>query len=156
MSQLKSLPAWMLHLRATMKVFRHRDAGAVFSLGMLCILAMLPTAGMAFSLGKGRVLSALDEPVGVEIEVLQWQADDLDLVEVSLGSREDFAAFDLEYVDYLDEISFRVMQPGDDKLVILMIGQTPLQEPVLDILIRVRWPGGSLLREYILLFDPRS
>jgi pilus assembly protein FimV len=117
---------------------------------------VLPSLGLGFSLGNEKVLSALQEPVGVEIEVLQWQQDHLDLLEVSLGSPEDFAAFNLEYSEFLNEISFRVLQPQEDKLVILMIGKTPLQEPILDVVIRVRWPGGSLLQGYSLLFDPAA
>lgn len=117
----------------------------------------LPAMSFALSLGDKEVLSYLNEPIRVEIELLQWQGIDLTRLEIKLASAAEFEAFGIEYLPFLNELQFSLPQEiSGDTLKILLSGSSPMREPYLDILVSVRWPGGSLLREYVMIIDPRS
>ena len=118
-------------------------------------LSLLPGLALAVSLGDEQILSRLGDPVEIEIEVLQWEDLDLDRVEISAATREEYELFNLTWLPVLDELSFNLVGPdlnGDVR--VLISSREPLTEPFLELLLVLRWPGGSLRREYVLLFDP--
>lgn len=108
----------------------------------------------AVSLGQEVVLSALGDPVEVEIDVLQWEDADLGQVQISLASPSDYETFKLNWLPVLLDLNFNVVGPNlDGDVKILISTRDPVVEPYLELLLVMRWPGGSLLREYVLLFD---
>ena len=131
------------------------SSGVSSVLGALVLWFLLtPLSAFALVLGDEHVRSTLDQPFLLEIELLDWEEVDLERLQVSLASREDFQAFDLEYQSYMDELSFEVTTNSAGNAAAVMVrGSTPMQEPYLDMLISARWPGGAVLREYIVLLD---
>jgi FimV-like protein len=127
-----------------------------FLANIVAVLAvLLPISSGAVSLGDELVMSRLGDPVEVEIEVLQWQDLDMDRVQISVGTAAEYEAFGLERLPVLDSLRFNLVGPdGAGRLILLVSNREPIEEPFLDLLMAMRWPGGSLLREYILLFDP--
>jgi FimV-like protein len=118
-------------------------------------LFLLPTFTLAVSLGDELILSRLGDPVEVEIEVLQWEDIDLERVQITAATREEYAVFDLTWLPVLDELSFNLVGPDlDGDVRVLISSREALNEPFLELLLVLRWPGGSLRREYVLLFDP--
>jgi FimV-like protein len=126
---------------------------------MMKLLALVPLCVsarvFAVSLGDELILSALGDPVEVEIEVLQWEDIDLERVQVSAATREEYDVFKLTWLPVLENLNFNVVGPDiNGKVRVLVSSRDPLDEPFLELLLVLRWPGGSLRREYVLLFDP--
>jgi FimV-like protein len=122
---------------------------------IVLLLVVASTRAFAVSLGDELILSALGDPVEVEIEVLQWEDIDLDRVQVAAASREEYDVFKLTWLPVLENLNFNVVGPDlNGKVRVLVSSRDPLDEPFLELLLVLRWPGGSLRREYVLLFDP--
>ena len=109
----------------------------------------------AVSLGEVQVNSALGEPVRMRISLLEWDDIDKDRLQVSLASPDEFDNFGLVYLPVLNDLEIAVGEPGVDNIIPIQISSTEgMNEPYLEMLIRLRWPGGSFMREYVVLFDP--
>jgi FimV-like protein len=116
---------------------------------------MLPLGAFAVSLGDELILSRLGDPVEVEVEVLQWEEMDLERVQISAASAAEYEVFKLTWLPVLEHLNFNLIGPDlDGKVRVLISSRDPLDEPFLELLLVLRWPGGSLRREYVLLFDP--
>lgn len=121
----------------------------------LCWCALHARTALAQGMGDEMVLSRLGDPVEVEIDVRDWQQLDLARVQVVNATPQQYAAFGLSWQPVLDTLSFNLVGPsqaGDVK--ILVSSREPVTEPFLELLLALRWPEGSALREYVLLFDP--
>jgi len=122
---------------------------------LLVMAIILPLPASAVSLGDELVMSRLGDPVEIEIEVLQWQDLDMDRVQIGVGTPAEYDAFGLQRLPVLDTLSFNLIGPdGAGRVTLLVSNREPVLEPFLELLMVMRWPGGSLLREYVLLFDP--
>jgi FimV-like protein len=127
---------------------------------LVCLLLLplgllSPVETLAVSLGDELILSRLGDPVEVEVEVLQWEDMDLDRVQISAASREEYEVFKLTWLPVLEHLDFNLIGPDlDGNVRVLISSRDPLDEPFLELLLVLRWPGGSLRREYVLLFDP--
>lgn len=122
---------------------------------LILVAALLPVQVLAVALGDELILSRLGDPVEVEIDVLQWEDMDMDRVQISAASQQEYAAFRMTWLPVLENLSFNLLGPNHDGEVRLLVSsREPLNEPFLELLLVLRWPGGSLLREYVLLFDP--
>jgi FimV-like protein len=125
----------------------------VSGLWLLAALAVRPLA--AQGLGDEVILSRLGDPVEIEIAVNDWQHLDLKRVEIGNATHEQYESFKLAFLPLLDSLSFNVVGPNPaGKVKILVSSRKPLPEPYLDMLLVMKWPGGSSMREYVLLFDP--
>jgi FimV-like protein len=122
---------------------------------LLPVSLLLSAHVLAVSLGDELILSRLGDPVEIEIDVLQWEDIDLERVEISAATREEYDVFNLTWLPVLEELSFNMVGPDlDGDVRVLISSRDPLNEPFLELLLVLRWPGGSLRREYVLLFDP--
>lgn len=118
-------------------------------------LAVQTVNALAQGMGDELVLSRLGDPVEVEIEVRDWQQLDLTEVQVVNATAQQYAAFGLAYQPVLDTLSFNIVGPNlAGEVKILVSSRDPVAEPFLELLLALRWPEGSALREYVLLFDP--
>lgn len=123
------------------------------ALVVLCF-SCLVTPVFAVTLGQATILSLLGDPIEVEIEVLQWDDIDLGRVQVSLASEAEYTSFDLAVLPVLDQLTFNLVGPNSrGEVKVLVSTREPVAEPFVELLLVMRWPGGALLREFVLLFD---
>lgn len=126
---------------------------------LLCAMALaglllLSPKLFAVTLGEEYVLSFLGDPIEVEIDVLQWEDIDFDRVEIAVASAAEYDTFDLSFLPILPDLKFNLIGPNAAGAVKVLIStREPVVEPYIELLLVMRWPGGSLLREYVLLFD---
>jgi pilus assembly protein FimV len=113
---------------------------------------------LAVTLGQEAVLSQLGDPIEVEIDVLQWEDIDIGRVQISLASPSEYENFKLSWSSVLEQLNFNLVGPNTrGEVKVLVSTREPVAEPYVELLLVMRWPGGSLLREYVLLFDlPQS
>jgi len=137
---------------------RHITLKTLFSRslqGLAWVLCWLPLQAEAVSLGDELILSRLGDPVEVEIGIMQWDELNLDQVQIGAGTETEYRNFGLQWQSVLASLRFNLVGPNRDGQVrVLISSREPLNEPYLELLVVMRWPGGSLLREYVLLFDP--
>jgi FimV-like protein len=122
---------------------------------LLVVSTLMSFATEAAALGDEVILSQLGDPVEVEITVAEWEDIDLDQLQISAGTPEVYESFGLTYPPALQDLNFNLIGPSlDGEVKVLVSSREPMHEPYLQLLLVMRWPGGSLLREYVLLFDP--
>jgi FimV-like protein len=109
----------------------------------------------AQSLGAAQVLSSLGDPIEVEISVENWQSLDLPRVQIVNATLQQYEAFNLSRLPIVDKLNFNLIGPSSTgEVKVLVSSREPVSEPFVELLLALRWPQGSSLREYVLLFDP--
>lgn len=125
-------------------------------LGTFLLLASLLATANAYAvgLGKMRILSALDQPLEAEIELLSTTAAELNTHEVGLASRSDFTRAGVEYKPVLQDIRFETLVRDNGEVYVRLTTDNPVTDPFLHLLVAFEWFGGRLIREYTALLDP--
>jgi pilus assembly protein FimV len=115
-----------------------------------CVAWLVPA--WALSLGGIRVHSRLNQPLTASIPIYPAAGEVIDeTIKVRLASNEDYARAGLERLDFLSDLSFAV-EP--DRIIVS--SKRSVREPVVDLLVEVRWSSGRLLRQYTMLLDPEG
>lgn len=118
-------------------------------------ITLFCVAGLASAIGLGEITlrSALTEPLNADIRITNPGDFSVADINVRLASAADFNRAGIERPFFLTQIEFSLRQVGNNILVDL---STPdaVEEPFLDFLVELTWPGGRLMREYTLLLDP--
>ena len=109
---------------------------------------------MAIGLGKMRVLSALDQPLDAQIELLSATPAELNTLTVGLGSRSDFTRAGVERSPLLSMLRFETDVRENGEAYVRVVTDDPVTEPFLHLLVSIEWAGGKLIREYTALLDP--
>ncbi|WLD56949.1 tetratricopeptide repeat protein [Salinispirillum sp. LH 10-3-1] len=118
-------------------------------------ITLFCVAGFASAVGLGEITlrSALTEPLEAEIRITSPGDFSVQDLNVRLASATDFSRAGIERPFFLTQIDFSLRQVGSAIVVDLSTTDT-VEEPFLDFLVELTWPGGRLLREYTLLLDP--
>ncbi|MBD2859152.1 hypothetical protein IB286_09040 [Spongiibacter sp. KMU-158] len=119
----------------------------------LCLAVMLNREAMALGIGEARLDSTLGKPLQARIPV--FSAKGLDETQLNikiLPSYDSDATQSISDVSSL-KLSVETSLNEDGKGIIYLSSPEPIREPFLDFTVQVRWPQGSIQREYTLLFD---
>jgi pilus assembly protein FimV len=117
-------------------------------------LLTVPGATMALGLGPIEVKSALDQPLLAEIPILAARPGEVDQLRANIASPDLFDRLGLEHPPVLSGILLRVAEAGGANPHILITSQYAMREPLLNLVVDVRWPGGRLLRDFAVFLDP--
>ncbi|WP_339935363.1 FimV/HubP family polar landmark protein [Vreelandella glaciei] len=120
----------------------------------LSLSAVSPFA-LAVGLGQASVGSYLNAPLNASIPLLESSDYALDDIQVSVAEPADFAAAGLEWTPLAASVRAQIVEQQGLRQVRLSSVQT-MQEPWLDLLLAVEFPGGQQFRDIILLFDPQG
>jgi pilus assembly protein FimV len=118
------------------------------------LVLVIPTAGFAIGLGDIHVESALNEPLAARIEIVGATAEDLQDLRAAIASREIFQRYSAERPSFLASARFKVAQDPQGHPILQVTSSEPFTEPVVSLLVDLRWDKGELIREYPLLLDP--
>lgn len=110
------------------------------------------TAGAA-GLGKLNVLSALGQPLKAEVDI-SASRDEVSALAARLAPAEAFKQQGIQYSAALSGIRMVVDKRPSGQPYIRIIGDRPLNEPFLELLVELSWGSGRLVREYTFLLDP--
>jgi pilus assembly protein FimV len=119
----------------------------------LC-MAMLPISVFAAGLGKLNVMSGLGEPLKADIELIAVTPEELSSITAAIASQDDYATQGIEKPASHNTIKVEVAKNASGTPILKLKSAQPISEPFLDMLIRVDWASGRLLREYTVLLDP--
>ncbi|MDH5179533.1 MAG: hypothetical protein OEZ39_02925 [Gammaproteobacteria bacterium] len=133
------------------KVIVRKPAIALFS----ACLVILPLSSVhALGFGNIRIVSALNEPLEAEIDLLSATREDLKGLKINLASPEAFMRAGIERPGHLTQMRFEIRQRSNGNSYLKISTKQSVREPFLDFLLEMNWKNGRMLREYTVLLDP--
>jgi pilus assembly protein FimV len=121
---------------------------------VLLVVFIMPCAAEALGLGEIHVDSALNEPLVAEVEIVGATADDLAGITASVANPEIFVRFGVDRPAFLSTATFRIAMDGKGRPVLAIRSRGAFTDPLINMLVDLRWRSGELIRQYTLLLDP--
>jgi pilus assembly protein FimV len=121
---------------------------------VLMMALSLPGAAHALGLGEIHVNSALNEPLAADIEILGATAEELSSLTASIANRDTFLRFGAERPAFLASATFKVSHDVKGRPVLVIRSTDSFTEPLVNLLVDLRWHNGEVIRQYSLLLDP--
>jgi pilus assembly protein FimV len=118
------------------------------------LLLAVSTRIHALGLGDIDVRSALNEPLEAVVELTSATDEQLEILKITIASREAFARAGISRPLILRDLEFAVERTPTGTPIIRITTDDPVREPFLDFLLEAAWPSGRLLRHYTVLIDP--
>jgi len=130
-------------------------ARVVPSLLLLALgLGVTSNSAWALMLGRSKVLSALGEPLRVEVDVLDISADESATLKAGIASAEAFKSAGINFNPVLNGLQVTLQRRADGSAFLSVSGSTPVNESFVDVMLELSWNGGRQVRDYTLLLDP--
>ncbi len=119
------------------------------------LLAWLPQALLAVGLGEITVHSTLNQALDAEIQILNVNSGELPQdLKPELASQQEFDTMHLARPFWLTRMQFQIEKKTDDSYCIHLRSATPIREPIVNFLLKLKTPdGSSLLKEYLFFLD---
>jgi peptidoglycan hydrolase-like protein with peptidoglycan-binding domain/ketosteroid isomerase-like protein len=117
---------------------------------LICLLCLLSSDGYAFSLGAIEVKSSFNENFTAEVTV---NTDGESGLQVSIGSKDDYARLDIYRDKVVDAISLRVETADKNRAVVRLFSDRPINHPSFNLIIKATLDGGTILENYVLAID---
>jgi FimV-like protein len=109
----------------------------------------------ALGLGESKVLSFLNQPLRVHIDLITRPSDDLDSITASLASADDFELVGASLAAISVPLEFSIEEENGDAYI-LVTSDVSVADPLVRIIVEVNWSSGRMLREYTLFLDPAT
>ena len=118
------------------------------------VWACASMSAKALTLGQFSVESGLGQPLRAAIEITNYKVEDLRKLKVQLAEPASFEQAGMAFPQALNGLQARLEFRGDGKPYIALIGQTPVNDNFLDVIVEAQWPTGRLAMNYTLLVSP--
>lgn len=118
------------------------------------VLTVMPLSVNALGFGNIRVISALNERMDAEIDLIDANEADIKDLKVSIASQNAFLRAGIERSSSLLGLRFSVNRRSNGKYYIKVSSRDSVREPFLNFLLEMDWKNGRMLREYTVLLDP--
>lgn len=114
------------------------------------------SSGMAqaLQLGEMTLKSKLNQPLSVEIELLDVGGLTASEITPSLASSQAFVDAGVDRQAFLDDLTFTPVINPSGRSVVRVTSSKPLPDSYVRFLLQVQWPNGRLMRDYSVLLDP--
>ncbi|MGY2293142.1 FimV/HubP family polar landmark protein [Pseudomonas sp. SDO528_S397] len=114
------------------------------------------SSGMAqaLQLGEMTLKSKLNQPLSVEIELLDVGGLSASEIVPSLASSQAFVDAGVDRQAFLDQLTFTPVVNPAGRSVVRVTSSKPLPDAYVRFLLQVQWPNGRLMRDYSVLLDP--
>ena len=125
---------------------------------IICIAsAALWSDSRALSLTDIEVSSRLNQPLIARIDIIAGSQQEIDNLQVRLGSAAEFNRRDLYYSSLIQNFKFRVVQDeSTGAAYIVVTSQASITTPLVDFLIELETTGQEILQQYTILLDPSA
>lgn len=137
----------------------HGSTAPFWKKGLLATAAGLALVGasldaQAFALGAVTVRSSLGEPLRAEIEVPQISSEEASTLQATMASPQAFRAAGVEYSPALSGARVTLHRRPNGQAYLRVVGDKPINEPFLGIVVEANWANGRVVRDYTMLVDP--
>ncbi|QJI30010.1 FimV family protein [Pseudomonas sp. ADAK18] len=114
------------------------------------------SSGMAqaLQLGEMTLKSKLNQPLSVEIELLDVGGLSASEIVPSLASSQAFVDAGVDRQAFLDDLTFTPVLNPNGRSMVRVTSSKPLPDSYVRFLLQVQWPNGRLMRDYSVLLDP--
>ena len=126
----------------------------VAAAALLCASLMHHGDADALALGRVAVQSALGEPLRAEVDVLEITPEEAGSLRVGLAPVEAFRSAGMEFNGALSGLQVTLQRRADGRPYLSLVGNRPVNEPFVDMVLEVNWASGKLVRDYTMLLDP--
>lgn len=116
-------------------------------------LALSPIA-CATGLGKFTLNSYLGQSLKAEIDLVSVKKEDIPSLRASLASSNTFSLANVDYAAFLDTFEFSIQNRANGQPYVRIISSQPVTDPSFNMLIKLDWPTGNLIREYTVHLEP--
>ena len=111
--------------------------------------------GYALSIGEIDLQSHVGEPLRAVITLSNLGSLSPEDLRVTLASEAEFRRHGMERPEFKGNLKLSMQVDKQGKTSILVTTVRPVNEPLVDLLLQVRWPAGQALKEFTLLLDPQ-
>ncbi len=118
------------------------------------LTVLLSNTALALGLGNIIVLSKLNEPLDVEIEVLDTGTVPIDDIIVRNAQRQTYKKANLFSPEVFNKVHFKIIKKPDGSVVAKLTSKRPVKEPFITFIADMKWRNGHISREYTFLLDP--
>ena len=114
------------------------------------------SSGMAqaLQLGEMTLKSKLNQPLSVDIELLDVGGLTASEITPSLASSQAFVDAGVDRQAFLNDLTFTPVINPAGRSVVRVTSSKPLPDSYVRFLLQVQWPNGRLMRDYSVLLDP--
>lgn len=109
---------------------------------------------LAMGLGDITVLSKLNEPLNIEIAIIDTSSTPIDDIVVRNAHRETYKRARLLNPDIFNKVRFKIVKKTNGSVIARLTSRRPVKEPFITFIADLRWPEGHINREYTFLLDP--
>ncbi len=124
-----------------------------FLLAIATVLLAFSPAMWALGLGQAKILSYLNQPLMVRIDLITRPSDDIAAISAKLASAADFAMVGASLAAISVPLDFSIQEQNGEHFI-MMTSRVAVTDPVVRVIVEVNWSNGRMLREYTLLLDP--
>ena len=121
---------------------------------LLMMALAMPGAADALGLGDIHVDSQLNERLAAEIGLIGATDDELNGLRAAVANRETFLRYGADRPAFLASATFKVAHDSRGRPVLSIRSTEPFTEPLVNLLVDLRWRKGEIVRQYTLLLDP--
>jgi len=109
----------------------------------------------AVGLGDIKLNSALGDRLDAELRVTGLDSLSIEQLKVELGDAAAYADRGFRRTAIHSAIRLELTAAGDGEAKVSFSSSRPITEPMLPLVVVVRWPSGTLSKDFTLLLDPR-
>jgi len=120
----------------------------------LTLAMSLPGIAGALGLGDIHVNSALNEPLSAEIQIVGASDEELTDLRAGVADRDTFQRYGADRPPFLSSATFKVTRDSQGRPILVVHSADAFTDPLVSLLVDLRWDHGELIREYSLLLDP--
>ena len=142
------------HAFASSPVRRPRWKFSALAAALVACAGLHAPQALALTLGPVTVQSALGEPLRAEIDLAQITPAEAESLRASTAAADVFRTQGMEYSAIASQMRVQLHRRPDGRMVLRLSGNSPVNEPFVDLVIDARWSAGQVTRSYTMLFDP--
>ena len=117
--------------------------------------ALLASAGVqALSVGEIVRQSHLGEPLRAVVPLGKLGTLSEDQIVVGRAPEATHKAYGIDHASYTSPLRFALEVDAKGEARVLVTSEQPVTEPMVDLVLEVKWPSGRSVKHFTLLLDP--
>ncbi|MCU7834847.1 MAG: hypothetical protein KZQ83_06265 [gamma proteobacterium symbiont of Taylorina sp.] len=121
---------------------------------LITTILLLPLKGFTLGFGAIKVLSNINEPLRLQIELLDSRSINIDDLIVRNASKEVYRQSDLERSREFTQVKFKAIKRADGSVYLDLSSKKPFRELYITFIADLNWKNIHLNREYTFFLDP--
>ena len=122
--------------------------------GVAAIAALFMSSAHALSIGEAQLQSRLGEPLHVTIPLSHLDTVAVEELVVGPASEAEYTANGVDSAGRSATLRFQLVSDAKGGVVVDLSTRQVYSEPMLELVLEVRWPQGRAVKQFTLLLDP--